>query len=301
MISELSILIPSYNNVCTQLVQRLQQLCERVVLDSPEAFCYEILVADDGSTDRQAVTINRSINAIAHCRLIEIKENVGRSAVRNVLAREASYEWILYLDCDVVIERDDFIGKYLMTGDRDVVYGGLSVGGDAKALSGNLRYLYEIRETHRHQVEERRKHPYRSFSAANFMVRRNLMLNHPFDERIRRYGYEDVLFGKELECNKIPIAHIDNPVTTASYDANDVFVSKMEEGLCTLHDLRDELRTHSRLIILADQLRPFKPFIVLWHKLFGAFERRNLTGGHPSLRVLNIYKIGYYMSLRHHC
>ena len=55
MITELSILIPSYNSFCVQMVQRLQQLCERINHDSPTNFRYEIIVADDASPDKTIV------------------------------------------------------------------------------------------------------------------------------------------------------------------------------------------------------------------------------------------------------
>jgi hypothetical protein len=39
-------------------------------------------------------------------------------------------------------------------------------------------------------------------------------------------------------------------------------------------------------------------FIRLWHRLFGALERRNLCSNHPSLNVFKLYKLGYYLSLK---
>jgi hypothetical protein len=47
------------------------------------------------------------------------------------------------------------------------------------------------------------------------------MLNIPFDERIRNYGYEDVLLGKRLKENKIDILHIDNPLILDNYESNE--------------------------------------------------------------------------------
>jgi hypothetical protein len=40
-----------------------------------------------------------------------------------------------------------------------------------------------------------------------------------------------------------------------------------------------------------------KSVIRLWHRLFGAIERRNLCGQRPSLTVFKLYKIGYYITL----
>lgn len=50
MINSLSILIPTYNNVCLELVRDLQ--AQASILSSENDFEYEIIVADDGSTDK---------------------------------------------------------------------------------------------------------------------------------------------------------------------------------------------------------------------------------------------------------
>jgi hypothetical protein len=129
------------------------------------------------------------------------------------------------------------------------------------------------------------------------MIRRDLMLRHPFDERFRRYGYEDVLFGKTLEQQGIPILHLDNPLSFEVFESNADFIRKTEEGLQTLHQFRDELKGYSRLLAHAQRLSPVLPFIRLWHRLFRAIERRHLTGKHPTLFIFNVYRIGYFVSI----
>ena len=51
MINSLSILIPTYNNECLELVRDLQ--AQASILSSTNDLEYEILVADDGSTDKK--------------------------------------------------------------------------------------------------------------------------------------------------------------------------------------------------------------------------------------------------------
>ena len=121
------------------------------------------------------------------------------------------------------------------------------------------------------------------------------MLQYPFDERFRNYGYEDVLFGKAMEKATIPILHIDNPMSFEIFEENEHFVSKTEEGLRTLYQFRHELQGYSRLLDRVQKL-PHTP-IRWWHRLFGAIERKNLTSRHPSLWVFNIYKMGYFLSI----
>ena len=134
---------------------------------------------------------------------------------------------------------------------------------------------------------------------ADFFIRRDLMLSHPFDERFRHYGYEDVLFGKQMEQHAIPIVHIDNPLSFEIFETNADFVSKTEEGLRTLHQFRDELQGYSRLLTWSSSTKVslLRPLIRLCHSLFGKSIRQELTGTRPSLLLFKLYKLGYYLSL----
>ena len=122
MQKELSILLPSYNNVCDELVKTLQRQCEEC-----EASCglrYEIIVADDGSTDTSSVEQNKIINTIPHCRYIIRERNEGRAAIRNFLARQARYDRLLFIDSDLMVRHCGYIRRYIESSGSDVVYGG---------------------------------------------------------------------------------------------------------------------------------------------------------------------------------
>ena len=113
MINSLSILIPTYNNVCLELVRNLQ--AQASILSSENDFEYEIIVADDGSTDKNTIEKNCEINELDNCRYIERKENIGRAAIRNFLAKEAKYLWLLFLDSDLKLDNSDFIRNYMLS------------------------------------------------------------------------------------------------------------------------------------------------------------------------------------------
>ena len=82
-IAELSVLIPNYNYVCLPLVRRLQSLLESAAIP------YEIIVADDGSTDLQTIEANRPIATLTNCQYLIRPKNVGRAVIRNLLAQTA--------------------------------------------------------------------------------------------------------------------------------------------------------------------------------------------------------------------
>ena len=293
-IKALSILIPTYNDLCVNLVDALRQQAEAA------DFAYEILVADDGSTDADVIARNSGINQWEHCQYLRQPKNIGRAAIRNYLAQTAQYDWLLFIDSDMTLVRADFLSKYASIESAEVVDGGVCIGGDADALRDNLRYRYEKAVEHEHTVEIRQQNPYRDFHTANFLIRRDLMLAHPFDERFRHYGYEDVLFGKQLRADRIAITHIDNPLGFCTFEPNPDFVSKTEEGLRTLCQFRHELRGYSRMLTFADGIHipPILWIIRLSHRLFGTLIRRNLCGHHPNLRLFGLYKLGYFLTLQ---
>lgn len=296
----ISILLPTYNNVCVGLVETLHSQCERIEKSDANGFAYEIIVADDGSTDGQTVAENRAINALNHCRFIERKVNLGRSSIRNFLANESCKEWLLFIDSDVVIGCNNFVDKYVCSNAQGVVCGGITIGQEDGTLHHNLRYRYEKTEAHKHTAEARSKSEHKCFRTTNFMVRRDIMLNNPFDETITAYGYEDVVFGKRLCEKDIAVVHIDNPVVLADYEDNLRFVNKTEESLRTLFQLKERLAGYSILLGFIGKIARLglmKPLLI-WHKLAGNMERKNLTGRHPNLLVFKMYKIGYYLSLK---
>ena len=294
-IAELSVLIPNYNYVCLPLVRRLQSLLESAAIP------YEIIVADDGSTDLQTIEANRPIATLTNCQYLIRPKNVGRAAIRNILAQTAKYTFLLYIDSDLTIINDQFIRRYVdcLNESTTMIDGGVSIGGNPEALKGNLRYLYEKAEEPNHTAICRQASPYQHLHTANLLIRKELILQHPFDERFRHYGYEDVLLGKTLRQHQIPITHIDNPLGFHTFESNSDFIVKTEEGLRTLYQFRRDLRGYSRLLTFVSgiHISLILSLIRLWHRLFQKAERRNLCGSRPSLLVYKLYRLGYFLSL----
>ncbi len=291
----LSVLLPIHNYVCLPLVSELQRQAALLGID------YEIIVGDDGSSDQQAIEANRKINTLSHCRLLEHKPNIGRAAIRNLLANEASHEWLLFLDGDMQVDGDGFLSRYAaqMTADNDVVDGGMRTASQPMLSHSNLRYMYERAEEPRHTAAARQQQPYRSFRTTNFMVRRTVMLTYPFDERFRHYGYEDVLFGKQLAAAGVKVAHIDNPLVLTDIEENIAFLKKTEEAMRTLNTFCNELHDYSRLLDFTQRMpRIARSLMRLWHRMAGNTERRWLAGSHPDMAVFKLYKLGYLLSLR---
>ena len=297
MIDSLSVLIPVYNRDCTHLVHDLQRQAMSI-----EGLRFEILVADDGSTQEELKAANRVINQWQGCRVIECSENAGRAVIRNLLAKEAEREYLLFLDSNVELLHDDFLLRYVeQVEGADVVVGGyeLTPAVDCE-LSGNLRYRYELSCSAANSVEERAKRPYMAFISKNFMIRRSVMLQSPFDERIRRYGYEDVLLGKQLMQIKANVKHIDNPVGFCTFESNAVFLQKTEDALLNLATLRDSMRGFTHLQSVAERLqrKHFDEVLLFFYAMSRPMLRHNLLHQHPSVKLFNVYRLCFYLRLR---
>lgn len=293
MISQLSILIPVYNDVAAPLVAELQRQAEAI-----RGLEYEIVVFDDGSDNIEAVSRNKAACALPHCRYVRTGRHASRSAMRNDMARQGRYEWRLMVDARVSVVYGDFIRRYLESGVRPggVVLGGVTVDGGAETgrlYRENLRFRYEKHEEKSHSLEARMKRPYASMRTTNFFHHRSVLERVPYDERVTTYGYEDVLLGKALQEAGVRVQHIDNPVAYTSFESNAVYLVKLDEALSTLHRFAPELQGYSPLLAAVSKLERMKAlwFVRLFYKLSARVLRRNLLSRRPSLFVLKLYKI----------
>ena len=162
----LSVLIPVYNHGCAGTVSKLLALC-----DSVPRLRYEIIVADDGSTDSGALKANGAIAGMPNCRFYALGKNSGSAATRNFLAEQSQYRWLLFLDCDIGFPGSDFIATYLDNRTEGcVTSGGVITCGATKKLRRNLRFVYEHNAETAHSAAERSKKPYQSFRSVSFMI-----------------------------------------------------------------------------------------------------------------------------------
>ena len=98
----LSILIPTYNYNAYPLALEL----ERQALKS--GIIFELICIDDGSFSALSIQ-NQNINTLTSCQFIRAKQNRGRTGLRQYLAELANYDWLLFLDADVMPKSENFI------------------------------------------------------------------------------------------------------------------------------------------------------------------------------------------------
>lgn len=293
----LSILIPTHDYTCYQLVADLHRQADSLGIP------YEIIVAEDGSRSQVDIIANHKIEELSHCRHLIRRENIGPAAIRNWMAQEAIYNWILFIDSDARVEKEDFLHTYyIYMGKADVVAGGLYHPTKNDDPHRSLRFKYEKAADLHRSASERSLHPYEKFTPFNVMMRRSTFLCIRFDETCRDYGYEDALFGVELMRKKISILHIDNPLIHMGLDTNEAFLRKSETALRNLQMLNGRMAGHSAVENAYWKLHRWHLgwAIRTFHQGLGGLLRRNLLSPHPSLFLFSLYKLGYYATLNSH-
>lgn len=295
----ISILIPVYNYDCSELVRALQLQGDRLRQQKGEDF--EIIVGDDASQKGRGIENVQKACELPGCRFISTEVNRGRSANRNNMAREAKGDYLLFIDCDALVMRGDFLEKYVAEtkANAEVVIGGIEAVGTQTSPDVSLRFRYEQSAAEIRSLEYRKANPYSHFSTFNVMVRKDVFMHIRFDEACTGYGYEDTIFGLRLKQNGNTITHIDNPLVHNGLDTNREFVEKTEQSMRNLHRFGRDIQNFSHVGSVALRLKQLNldGAMVSWHRMFGRMERANLLSSNPSLFVLKLYKLGYFLSL----
>lgn len=295
----LSVLIPTYNYDTRALVAAIHQQAQA------ENIPFEIIVADDASTQPEIVAQNTVINQWEHVRYWVHPENIGRSANRNFLADQAQHAWILFLDADTQPVHDDFIRNYLQLireNRHQACFGGIAYQPHPPKKEELLRWIYGKNREAR-PVSYRRKHPYASSLVSNFLIQKAAFAQHRFDPGLVQYGFEDFIFIAELEKNHLAIAQIENPVYHLNCESSADFLSKHLEGIQHLHTLMHQHRILPHQTTLGRwHLRLQKYHLDGWlawiYQTAGPWMRQNLRSSSPSLFLFDLYKLGYFCSLK---
>ncbi|NOR87123.1 MAG: glycosyltransferase [Bacteroidales bacterium] len=288
----LSICIPIYKFdvrlLIGQLTEQMNNIKEKV----------ELVLIDDASNS-EFLNINQETCETHH--YIKLDKNIGRSRIRNLFLEYASYDNLLFLDCDSIITESDFIEKYLFQlqkKENNIVCGGRIYPSNPPEKKKMLRWKYGIKKESQ-TAENRQLLPNHSFMTNNFLIKRILLEEIKFDERLSNYGHEDTLFGFELMKAGIPITHIHNPVGNGDIEDNDVFLEKTEAGVENLALILNYMNHDSRLIAMVKLLRANRKlqkmklsgFVLLIYSVFRKPILLSLNRGPISLYIFDFYKL----------
>ncbi len=291
-----SILIPTYNYNVYPLVHEMYKQARKSGVD------FEILVYDDASTQNVLPDLPADFNNVIY-KIFPI--NIGRTAIRYELAKDAKFNKLLMMDADVFPKDRFFFTKMIREMEKttaDIYFGGINVPKQLTDIQQSLRWKYG-KERESLPLSDRLLHPYISILCGTILVDKKLFLEQiSMLKNIKRYGL-DVYFTFLLKKNQRKVQHYNNPITHLGLETNAVFLQKTRKAMDTYHYLfvhgfLDE--DYVKLVRIGEALK--QKFFGKWlGKLFPVFAplmQKNLFSKNPSLRVFDMYKLMYYCSLK---
>jgi len=289
-VQALSILIPVYNYDVRQLVEALQQQATALRGVDVEILCF------DDASEAAFRRLNATVGEWAGVEYRLLPNNLGRSRIRNLLAREARHDYLLFIDCDSQVPDEKYLQRYVAAlSPNCLLYGGRIYQPQPpadKSLMLHWRYG-SVREAK--PAEERQKQAYHSFMTNNFLIPSALFQPIGFDERLLQYGHEDTLFGMELQARGVHILHMDNPLIHAGLESAVAFLQKSRqalENLAFLHHQGTGIDTRLLRWALRFHGRPSEAVLrALWGGCRTSLEQQ-LSSARPSLRLFDLYKLG---------
>lgn len=287
----ISVLIPVYNYKVVALVTTIHtqlQLCN---------VPFEIICLDDASSS-DIVKENYGITTLEFTSYIKSNENIGRTYARQSLAEKAKYEWLLFLDADVLPKSDLFISNYIARTDLeyDTFYGGFAYHEEPPTSNYRLRWKYG--KTHEQiSAKERNKRPYKVIISANFMIKKSVFK--AINSQIEQKGYGfDNFFAALLKMKNIKVFHLDNEVFHLGIETSEAYLHKKEKAAETLLKLHraNKIENHQNdLLHLFIKLKRYKLHSIfsVVYKVFKKPIQNNLYSANPSMKLLQLYRISY--------
>lgn len=217
----LSICIPTYNTDCSELLDTLAKQIEQL------REVVEVLVCDDFSTNYTQE--NKAFCQRNGFSFFKNKENLGRIETRKKLAEISRFNWLLFVDADVIPKRDDFAKQYVefIKADKNsLAIGGCSYPDEIKPFNLRLRYGRNREEM---SAEKRQLKPYNSVLFGNILMKKRL-----FQEVFEAFNYseygEDIHLSSYLKSSKIDVLHLPNEVYHLGIENNREFLKKIKKS-----------------------------------------------------------------------
>ena len=285
----LSILIPTYNYDCYDLVLELHRQATELNIE------FEIIVADDCS--KTELPRLHLINQLSNCQLIKPQHNLGRAKIRNFLANKSQYNHLLFLDSDSFPAHNNFIKNYIDFIPQNLTILGGRIYNDAQDEHHTLLTKYGI-------IKERNNNPVHisnaPFTSPNFLIHKIIFNKIRFNENIKGYGHEDTIFGIELSRLNIPYYRFDNPIIHLQIEDNQTFIHKTNESIQNLYNIYKtqqypEIQTLSPVLNLYTKIKKFH-LTTIFTKIYQNYSNSLLKycdNKNPNLKLFSLYKLCY--------
>ncbi len=291
----ISILVPVYNFDVLALIQDLSKQLIDHHIDG------EILVIDDGS-EEPFLHLNNCISSLPNVTYKIAGKNYGRSGIRMLLAQQAAYDWLLFLDSDSKIISNRFLVNYYneLNTVVDVIVGG-RIYSHTKPTNCKLVLHWKYgKERERINLKQKKMQPYQSFMSNNFLIKKAVFNALQLDDSLTGYGHEDTWMGIQLETKKTKMHFIHNPVLHIGLEGAEVYMEKAKNAVQNLMHLekivgKEILKKHVKLYSAYSRMKKLK---MQWMLLAGypflqSYITKNLKSCNPSLMLFDIYRLHF--------
>lgn len=183
-------------------------------LNLPEKVLLEILYVDDGSSDSSCTIFNKHILNYDK-NIIKNKKNLGRAFSRNQIIKYSKYNWILFLNSNIIIKNNDFLFNLLqdpLMGDAYM----LNIKFTCSDKSFESYLNHDMRGLNNNKHLNKIHYKFLLFSAC--LVNKHFMIQHniSFNQNLYNYGGEEldiancffknkakIFYNKQAQCMRI--------------------------------------------------------------------------------------------------
>jgi len=221
---------------------------------------------------------------------------------------ESKFKYLLFIDADSLPVSEDYLENFLENVKPNrIICGGTAYNPEKPAEPDKyLRWFYG---TNREAISAEIRNNKKGFiiTSNNFLIEKKVFEKIHFREEIRNYGHEDTMLGYDLFQSGIEVFHIDNPLEHTGLEDSRVFIEKTKTALKSLHEITKNMLPGDK--VFAEQVYFLKKyraitqyfptvFLRIFFNLFQRSIERNLNSGHPSLFLFDLYKLGFYATLK---
>ncbi len=256
----ISVLIPVYEHNANELILELyKQFTQSKLIQK-----WEIRVYDDASPNVLNCWETAYLPPSENIILKKLNKNIGRSKIRNLLAKEAKYDFLIFLDGDS-LPNQNLIEKYIIEAQKgaNLICGGVKYFDEAPQNEYLLHWNCGKNREEKKSVVRQNK-PYLSFTFFNLMIQKNIFLSFPLEEKFTQYGHEDTYWGILASEKNIKITHIDNFAFHLGLEKNDIFLFKTQLAIQNLNLLYKLAPNEAQVLPLIQLVLKFKKLRLFW-------------------------------------
>lgn len=211
---EISVVIPTYNRI--DMLERVLDALDR----QSDSRSFEVLVVNDGSTDRTRERIEASISEArwSFPFRFESQKNSGPGKARNYGVTLATGRYILFIGDDTVPEPDLLAEHLRVHADNGhaplVACLGYTGWPESEPVTPFMDYINDYGLQFGYKlIEHGSVVPFNFFYTSNISIDRELLAAHPFDTSFPAAAWEDIELAYRLDSLGLRIHYNANAVT----------------------------------------------------------------------------------------